>query len=349
MTHPTTVSTQPTAGLDPEIRASLAASLRELFATTTRGSEITNALDDLGWAEVEDVDFATATTLLFRAQGAALGQSNLLSDAMIRSFGPGLPTTSTSTSLLLPHPSDDGARPGSQHPLRLRGILLDNPPADAHVLIPACQGDRVVVTRVNAAWVLERSTAATGFDNASTWRLLDTTDALPASGPESIAAVDWVAALALGRRALAAEILGVCESALGLAADHVVQRHQYGRPIGSFQSVRHRLAEAHVALESGLSLLDSAWRVATDESSLDTPPEWAAAVAKARAGRAQAEVMRTCVQVLGAMGLTMESPLHRHVSRAAALDLLLGGHTRLEESLGDSLLDGTTAYPIATI
>jgi hypothetical protein len=49
------------------------------------------------------------------------------------------------------------------------------------------------------------------------------------------------------------------------------------------------------------------------------------------------------------MGLTQESAMHRYVTRAAALDLLLGGEARLEESLGDSLLDGSTAYPIASI
>jgi alkylation response protein AidB-like acyl-CoA dehydrogenase len=59
--------------------------------------------------------------------------------------------------------------------------------------------------------------------------------------------------------------------------------------------------------------------------------------------------MRTGVQVLGAMGLTLESTMHRHVTRAAALDLLLGGQARLETALGDALLTGTTAYPFASI
>jgi alkylation response protein AidB-like acyl-CoA dehydrogenase len=77
--------------------------------------------------------------------------------------------------------------------------------------------------------------------------------------------------------------------------------------------------------------------------------EWASAVAKARAGKAQSEVTRTGVQVLGAMGLTLESSMHRHVTRAAALDLLLGSQARLEESFGAALLSGTTAYPIASI
>lgn len=341
-------STTSAPGLDPELRSSLQTSLRELFAATP-GGELTAALDQLGWPEVEAEDPATAARMLFHAHGAALASSAVLSDSIIRSFGPDFPVAGQRMSLLFPHPSDDGARPGSQAAPRLRGILLDTPPHGTLVLVPTCRGDRVMAHPVDAAWVLERSRPASGFDASSTWLVVDTNDPLPESRPHPPVAVDWVAAVAWGRRAIAAEILGVCEAALRLAADHVTSRHQYGRAIGSFQAVRHRLSEAHVAVESATSLLDAVWGNATDESWFDSPPEWAAAAAKARAGRAQSEVMRTGVQVLGAMGLTLESPMHRHVTRAAALDQLLGSHVRLEESLGDSLLAGTTAYPIASI
>lgn len=342
-------TTSRAARLDPALRASLASSLRELFATTT-GPDLTAALADLGWAEVEAEDPATATSLLFRAHGNSLASSTLLSDTLLRSFGPGFPFTGNDASLLLPHAADDASRPGAQQNSGARGILLGTPAPGTLVLVPVCRGYRVMLHPVEAEWVLDRCTPAAGFDASSDWLHFSTGDYLPdppATAPS--VGVDWVTAVGLGRRALASEILGVCDSALRLASDHVTSRHQYGRAIGSFQAVRHQLSEAHVAVEAASSLLESVWSGITDESHFETPPEWAAAAAKARAGRAQSVVMRTGVQVLGAMGLTEESAMHRYVARAAALDLLLGGQARLEESLGTHLLDGTAAYPIASI
>ncbi|WP_313715320.1 acyl-CoA dehydrogenase family protein [Arsenicicoccus bolidensis] len=338
-------------GLDHETRASLADSLTKLFADNTSGPSVGAALDALGWSEVEAEDAATATSLLFRAQGSALASTNALSDSMLRFLGGGLPAAERQTTLLLPHPDDDAARPGARERVGVRGLLLDTPSPDALVLVPGCHGERVLLRPVPATWITERCGPSAGFDPGSRWLLLDTEDPVPESADRSwdAQAVDWTAGLALGRLALSSEILGVCDAALRTAVQHVTTRHQYGRAIGSFQAVRHRLAEAHVAIESASFLLDAAWAVLMSEASPEAPTGWAAAAAKARAGRAQAEVMRTGIQVLGAMGLTMESPMHRHVTRAAALDLLLGGQARLEESLGDSLLTGTAAYPIASI
>ncbi|HVW45057.1 MAG TPA: acyl-CoA dehydrogenase family protein, partial [Amycolatopsis sp.] len=136
------------------------------------------------------------------------------------------------------------------------------------------------------------------------------------------------------------EISGVCQAALDLAAGHTSARVQYGRPIASFQAVRHRLAECHVAIADIASILDAAW---ADGGA------WAAAIAKVRAGRAQAEVMRHGVQVLGAMGLTGESEMHRYVTRAAALDALLGGHRLLTGRIGRTLLSGAPADPVVEV
>lgn len=343
----TPTSPTPTTGLDAETRKSLSESLTQLFADSATGDEVTAALTEMGWAEVEAEDTAAATSLLFRAQGAALANTTALSDTMIRSFEADLPYAASKVTLALPHPSDDAARPGAQHTSRTRAILLDRPLTDTLVLLPTCHGDRVVLRAVAAEWVLDRCTSVRGFDPASTWLLLDTPDEPPVVAEPVV--VDWVSAIGLGRRALAAEILGVCDAALDLAREHVAARHQYGRAIGSFQAVRHRLSEAFVAVESATAVLDASWNDVVGKGSLDTPPEWASVVAKARAGRAQSEVMRTGVQVLGAMGLTLESTMHRHVTRAAALDLLLGGQARLETALGDALLTGTTAYPFASI
>jgi alkylation response protein AidB-like acyl-CoA dehydrogenase len=147
--------------------------------------------------------------------------------------------------------------------------------------------------------------------------------------------------MAAARRALAAEIVGVVEAALAVAVAHTIGREQFGRPIGSFQAVRHQLAEAHVALTAARSMLDAA-RTAPD-------PAWAAMLAKLQAGRSQAAVMRNAVQVSGAMGLSQEGAMHRYVARAHTLDALYGGHVALACSAGATLLAGATLDPVVEV
>ena len=102
---------------------------------------------------------------------------------------------------------------------------------------------------------------------------------------------------------------------LELARTHALERMQFGRPIGSFQAVRHRLAESLVALEAAAALLDAAW---------EDPSPVTAAMAKAFAGRSARTVARHCQQVLAGIGFTTEHPLHRSVRRTIVLDQLLG-------------------------
>ena len=152
-------------------------------------------------------------------------------------------------------------------------------------------------------------------------------------------------AVAAARRALTAEIVGVCETALAMAVSHTTVRHQYGRPLASFQAVRHALAEAHAAIENTRATLEAA---GVADAPVATVAR-AARVAKHRAGTTQALVMRHVVQVHGAMGLTLESDVHRAVTRAAALDVLLGSSRELSTRLGLDLLSGAPAEPIAAI
>ena len=157
--------------------------------------------------------------------------------------------------------------------------------------------------------------------------------------------VDSRRAVAAAHRALAAELGGVCDAALALVVEHTTTRRQYGRPIGSFQAVRHRLAEAQVAVAAAQDVLG----VAIAAAGQDDGGGWSARIAKITAGRAQAETMRSLVQFFGALGVTQESPVHRYVNRAATLDALYGGHRHLTERLGRDLLDGAPLEPVVGI
>ncbi|MGW0579719.1 acyl-CoA dehydrogenase family protein [Streptomyces sp. NPDC002920] len=132
--------------------------------------------------------------------------------------------------------------------------------------------------------------------------------------------------LAAGRRALGWWLLGTGHAMLALARRHVLDRHQFGRPLASFQALRHRLAETYVALEGAEAALTAA---ADDTGAL---------LAKAAAGRAALTAARHCQQALGGIGFTAEHELHRHVRRALVLDGLLGSARELTREAGSLLL-----------
>jgi alkylation response protein AidB-like acyl-CoA dehydrogenase len=112
---------------------------------------------------------------------------------------------------------------------------------------------------------------------------------------------------------------------LSLARRHALDRVQFGRPVASFQAIRHRLADTLVAIEGAEATLRSA---GDDLSSL---------LAKAAAGQAALIAARHCQQVLGGIGFTTEHDLHRHVRRAFVLDGLLGSARELTREAGAEL------------
>ncbi|MDT5139523.1 MAG: hypothetical protein QOD58_3785 [Mycobacterium sp.] len=137
-------------------------------------------------------------------------------------------------------------------------------------------------------------------------------------------------ALATGRLALGWWLVGASRAMLALARQHALDRVQFGRPIASFQAVRHRLAETLVAIEGAEATLQAA---------ADQPDGLACLLAKAAAGQAALTTARHCQQVLGGIGFTAEHQLHRHVKRALLLDGLLGSSRELTREAGSLLRD----------
>jgi alkylation response protein AidB-like acyl-CoA dehydrogenase len=110
---------------------------------------------------------------------------------------------------------------------------------------------------------------------------------------------------------------GAMRAAVERALTHVQQRHQFGRPIGSFQALQHRLATLHVAVEGTRWLaLEAAWHGA---------PAARAATAAAHAAAAAALVFRETHQMNGAIGFTREHELCVHSLRLQTLRVELGG------------------------
>ncbi len=119
------------------------------------------------------------------------------------------------------------------------------------------------------------------------------------------------------RVALAAEALGAMDAALRFTVGYVSQRQQFGRPIGSFQAVQHRLAGCAVEVEG------ARW-LAYEAAAQGAPPQ-AAACAAGFALAAAGRVQRETHQLSGAIGFTTEHDLHVWTMRLLALRLELGG------------------------
>ena len=127
----------------------------------------------------------------------------------------------------------------------------------------------------------------------------------------------------------AAQLVGLADRMLTLAADYAKQRHQFGKPIGSFQAVKHLLADARVALEFARpATYRAAWSLATAQPTLSHD----ASMAKAMASDAAELAARVALQVHGAIGYTWECDLHLFMKQAWALSRAWGDaatHRRL--------------------
>ncbi|MCP2242236.1 acyl-CoA dehydrogenase family protein [Lentzea aerocolonigenes] len=124
----------------------------------------------------------------------------------------------------------------------------------------------------------------------------------------------------VGRAALAAEQVGGIGHALDATVSYVEQRRQFGRPIGSFQAVKHRLARLLVEYEAARSAAAYATAcVATESAELPV-----AAAATAVCSSAYQLATAEYVQLHGGIGFTWEHPAHRYVRRARSSEVLFG-------------------------
>ena len=127
--------------------------------------------------------------------------------------------------------------------------------------------------------------------------------------------------LAQGVTAQAAEAVGGAQWCLDTATEHAKTRVQFGRPIGSFQAVKHKCAEMLIEVEMAKSAAYYAsWTVAEDDNELLV----ASSLAKAYAAEAYFHTAASAIQVLGGIGFTWEHDVHLHLRRAKSTEVYLG-------------------------
>jgi alkylation response protein AidB-like acyl-CoA dehydrogenase len=154
--------------------------------------------------------------------------------------------------------------------------------------------------------------------------------------PATLIGADGAGQALLGRTldiaaiAQAAEQLGGAQRALDMAVEYAKVRHQFGRPIGSFQAIKHRCADLLLEVESLRSAVVYA-AAAVAEESAEIPV--VAALVKAYASDVYFHVAAENIQIHGGIGFTWEHDAHLYFKRAKASELFLGDATLHRERL----------------
>lgn len=301
------------------VRSSFESALRD-----TPAEDVPAVLAKLGWQELRETEPVVAVRELFEAQGRLLATTPALDLVVSAALGADLPDTA---GVVHPTPAAWDAPPGlaaADDTLAVDGVVLAGVDRSDTLLVPTREADgRLGLAQVPTASLEARPVA--GFDEHL--RLARVRGGV--AGPREPLDRTWTDVMSAARRALAHELVGLAQAMLDTAGRHVTDRVQYGRPVATFQAVRHRLADLHVAIAAARSVLATAWE--------DTDP-LAGDAAKVLAGQAGQLAAQHCLQVTGAIGFTWEHALHRQIRRVGGLDGLYGNAAALQGRIGSELL-----------
>jgi hypothetical protein len=309
----------------------LAATLARL-AHEHDGDALTAALDRFGWPEALQSDPQVAIPPLFEAQGRSGSWSSALHDVMTAGVSDIDPTTTIDTAaVVLPAPGRAAA--GFVHDdsqVELDGLLLGARPTPWLIMTIVDAGGATRLVRLARDAV--RLEQQHGLDPALGIARVRASTAHPSVciAEGTTATLWWTRSIALGRRALSHQLCGVMSTMLDLARTHAMERRQFGRPVGAFQAVRHRLADAHVNLAGAEATINAVWK--SDDDPL------ASIIGKLVCGRAALAVAAHAQQVLAGVGFTAEHPFHRGMKRAIVLDRVLGSADELAVLAGRDLI-----------
>jgi hypothetical protein len=308
--------------IDPAERALLEEAVGAALAGAATSADA--PLAELGWLEMLSAEPRDAIAIVFHALGAANRAATALDDVVVYALG-----REPRPDLAVLYPQFGVWAPP--------GVA-----ADGHTQAVGLATARVATAR---ELLVVMGNPGSGLRAAAV--PMSSTQSLPLRGvdpdagihmvrvehrgadAEAIDVVTWESGLALGRRAVAHQMLGASRAMLELASAHARERVQFGRSIAAFQAVRHRLADALVACEA----LEATLHAAAEESNGLT-----AALAKATAGRTARTVATHCQQVLAGIGFTTDHPFHGYLKRTMVLDGLFGSADQIAVDLGRQLL-----------
>jgi alkylation response protein AidB-like acyl-CoA dehydrogenase len=328
---------------------------RQAMTDPQRWRTVWKTVVDLGWTELAvpaaDADEAFGLldlTVVLEESGAAIAPIPLLASVglaagVLRLAGPAVAEVlaeigSGVVAALAAHP------PG----YRLPGVPMTLEGGRVHghaVAVPSLPRADLVVTLASSpdgpvAAVVRVGDGVTVHEAECTDPAQPVGDVDIDAEPVAVAPVDLESAFAIPTVAAAADLIGVAAAALDRATEHAKTRHQFDKPIGAFQGIKHALADNYVALERARSLTYAA-AARLDDPATPMAAGWnAAALAKAAAGEAAVNCARTAVQVHGALAQTWEHDIHLYLRHAWQGASTLGDSRALYHAVGRRFAGG---------
>lgn len=342
-------------------QSDLQRSLRSSLARTKPGQDVWAALLDMGLTEIAfpeefggagftSKDTAVVMTEIGRSLGAAPYFSSVVlagltllhagSHAGRSAYLPAIADGSTRAALVAAYPFHESsvtADPATDDTVLLNGTqdtVVDGADADLLLVVAAGpDGLELAVIDANDAGVTRtrretldptRGLDRVEFDGASARRV---------SGDDVLAGLRTASAAAI--TALAAEQVGAARACLEMSVEYAKTRKQFGRAIGSFQAIKHRLTDVLVAVElAEAAVLDAAGADGRSAAEFAV----AAATARVLASKAAMFAAEESIQIHGGIGFTWEHPLHLYFRRAKTSELLLGDTTVHADTVASALV-----------
>jgi hypothetical protein len=309
--------------MDAAERTLLESTVHDAFATGGAGADAAVKLAALGWLEMLAAEPDVAVEVVFTALGRTNAPVPALDDVLVAALGM---QPRDDLAVVLP-PFGTWRAPGRIDADRCRAFGLGTARSyGAEEILVVCDAgsDAGAVFVPRAAAEVQ---PVGGADPEGGWHVVRAERGVAVE--TRFDREGWESAVAWAQRATAHQIAGACRTMLALARAHALERVQFGRPVATFQAVRHRLADALVAVEA----LEATLAAAAGE-----PDGMTAALAKATAGRAARTVATNCQQVLAGVGFTTDHPFHRFLKRTMALEGLFGSADTITLDLGQRLL-----------
>lgn len=309
--------------IDAADRALMEETVRAALTAAEPDTAIDEVLGKLSWLEMLAAEPSDAIDVVFSALGATDRMATAFDDVIASALGA---EPRADLAVLLPRfAAWDPPGTIDANGLDARGLATARA-ATAREMLVVC-GTASEPRCITIPMTVADVRTVHGIDPAAGFHAVHVKSS--AAGATRIDPEAWQFAVALGRRAVAHQIAGASRAMLALACTHAMERVQFGRPIARFQAVRHRLADALVAVEA----LAATLAAASDEPNSET-----AALAKAVAGRTARTVAAHCQQVLAGIGFTTEHPFHRYLKRTMALEGLFGSADEIALDVGRRLL-----------
>ena len=321
-----------TESVDPDDLAALATGFEAATADGIGAGPATAALFELGWDELLAAARTSGAAMAFTVLGATGSAASLLDDVVARAVGLDI---SLATTVVLPAPhrsTPPGRRVGER--VVVDGIVSAHVDDAATAVVAIGAPGATELVSVDASWL--RGAAVDALDPGHAYRRarveLEAAAVIPLAG-----AGTWGDAVVAARVALAHQLVAAARTMLELARQHTLDRVQFGRPIASFQAVRHKLAASLVEIEGAAAAAGAA---------VEDADPLVAAVAKSLAGHAARTTATHAQQVLAGVGFTTDHVFHRWLKRVLVLDVLWGSATSLPADIGADLLAHRRSTPV---